>query len=71
MPKNNGNNGNQKGRSSEELTPEEYAIIAAALTALADFFAFLSLIKARENTSNDNATSSTSQITGSSGGRRR
>ena len=33
-----------------ELSAEDYAIIGAGLTALGDFFAFLSLIKAKEVT---------------------
>ncbi|MBT2293503.1 hypothetical protein J7E73_31320 [Paenibacillus albidus] len=34
----------------EELSAEDLAIIASGLTVLGDFFAFLSLIKAREVT---------------------
>ncbi|BCG60146.1 MULTISPECIES: hypothetical protein [Paenibacillus] len=34
----------------DELSAEDYAIIAAALVALGDFFAFLSLVKAKETT---------------------
>ncbi|AHV98292.1 hypothetical protein [Paenibacillus sabinae] len=34
----------------DELSAEDYAIIAAALTALSDFFAFLSLVKAKQTT---------------------
>ncbi|QWU14827.1 hypothetical protein SAMN04487895_1066 [Paenibacillus sophorae] len=34
----------------EELSAEDYAIIAAALSALGDFFFFLSLVKAKEST---------------------
>ncbi len=33
---------------TEELSAEDYAIIAAGLTALGDFFAFLSLMKAKQ-----------------------
>ncbi|MDQ0192483.1 hypothetical protein [Paenibacillus wynnii] len=44
----NKNNGNEE--KQEELSAEDYAIIAAGLTALGDFFAFLSLIKAKEIT---------------------
>lgn len=41
-------NGNEV--KQEELTAEDYAIIAAGLTALGDFFAFMSLLKAKEVT---------------------
>jgi hypothetical protein len=44
----NKKNGSQE--ENQELSAEDYAIIAAGLTALGDFFAFLSLIKAREAT---------------------
>ncbi|OBZ19010.1 hypothetical protein A8L34_05555 [Bacillus sp. FJAT-27264] len=51
-----GNNGNSKKNNTDgtvetgELSAEDYAIIGAGLTALGDFFAFLSLVKAREVT---------------------
>ena len=41
---------NGNGEKQEELSAEDYAIIGAGLTALGDFFAFLSLIKAKEVT---------------------
>ncbi|OKP84668.1 hypothetical protein A3844_19460 [Paenibacillus helianthi] len=58
----NGNNGNgdntakgntAKGNNTtpvegEELDAEDYAIIAAGLTALGEIFAFLSLVKAKQ-----------------------
>ncbi|WP_233184031.1 hypothetical protein [Paenibacillus sonchi] len=53
---NGGNNGNSTKDSSstlpetEELDAEDYAIIAAGLTALGDIFAFLSLVKAKQVT---------------------
>ncbi|WP_156934112.1 hypothetical protein [Paenibacillus zanthoxyli] len=40
----------QRIPQEEELTSEDYAIIAAALSALGDFFFFLSLVKAKETT---------------------
>jgi hypothetical protein len=55
--KNSGNsNGNSNGSNNispeetAELSAEDYEIIAAALTALGDVFAFLSLVKARQVT---------------------
>jgi hypothetical protein len=54
MPNNSKGNSpaNSGGDSVEanELSAEDYAIIGAGLTALGDFFAFLSLVKAREIT---------------------
>ncbi|MFF2016565.1 MULTISPECIES: hypothetical protein [Paenibacillus] len=54
MPTNsNGNsskNSGGDGVEANELSAEDYAIIGAGLTALGDFFAFLSLVKAREIT---------------------
>ncbi|MFE4711162.1 hypothetical protein ACFRAM_09830 [Paenibacillus sp. NPDC056722] len=54
MPTNsNGNsskNSGDDGVEANELSAEDYAIIGAGLTALGDFFAFLSLVKAREIT---------------------
>ncbi|KWX70708.1 hypothetical protein [Paenibacillus jilunlii] len=56
---NNGNGGvggnstkNSNGAplETEELDAEDYAIIAAGLTALGDIFAFLSLVKAKQVT---------------------
>ena len=51
----NKNNSNEE--KQEELSAEDYAIIGAGLTALGDFFAFLSLLKAKEATkeTDDNA----------------
>ncbi|AIQ70062.1 hypothetical protein [Paenibacillus graminis] len=56
----NTGNGRTNGKSSkdgngapletEELDAEDYAIIAAGLTALGDIFAFLSLVKAKQVT---------------------
>ncbi|WP_379131779.1 hypothetical protein [Paenibacillus sp. sgz500958] len=46
----NGNSPNGNPVETEELSAEDYAIIAAGLTALGDLFAFLSLVKAREVT---------------------
>lgn len=51
-----GNNGNSKKNNSNstvetgELSAEDYAILGAGFTALGDFFAFLSLVKARQVT---------------------
>lgn len=55
----NQNGGGPKGTAAagpgtvgqDELSAEDYAIIAAAFSALGDFFALLSLVKAREATS--------------------
>lgn len=48
---NGNNNGNVTGREeTAELSAEDYEIIAAALATLGDFFAFLSLVKARQVT---------------------
>ncbi|WP_234532441.1 hypothetical protein [Paenibacillus pseudetheri] len=50
---NSNGNSNGNGTSREEtaeLSAEDYEIIAAALTTLGDFFAFLSLVKARQVT---------------------
>ncbi|KWX85262.1 hypothetical protein AMQ83_25825 [Paenibacillus riograndensis] len=53
---NSGKDGNSTKDSSdnlpetEELDAEDYAIIAAGLTALGDIFAFLSLVKAKQVT---------------------
>ncbi|MDT3427417.1 hypothetical protein J2Z22_002980 [Paenibacillus forsythiae] len=38
----------------DELSAEDYAIIAAALSALGDFFFFMSLVKAKEVTQAEN-----------------
>lgn len=43
-----GNNG--KPVESEELSAEDYEILAAGLAALGEFFAFLALVKARQVT---------------------
>ncbi|WP_169733324.1 hypothetical protein [Paenibacillus durus] len=40
----------QRLPQEEELSAEDYAIIAAALSALGDFFFFLSLVKGKETT---------------------
>ncbi|WP_156130496.1 hypothetical protein [Paenibacillus durus] len=40
----------QRIPQEEEMSAEDYAIIAAALSALGDFFFFLSLVKAKETT---------------------
>lgn len=51
---NGGNNGNTAKDNNattvegEELDAEDYAIIAAGLTALGEIFAFLSLVKAKQ-----------------------
>ncbi|WP_379161745.1 hypothetical protein [Paenibacillus sp. sgz5001063] len=51
---NGGNSGNTAPGNkdtpieAEELDAEDYAIIAAGLTALGDVFAFLSLVKAKQ-----------------------
>jgi hypothetical protein len=48
---NGNNNGNVTNREeTAELSAEDYEIIAAALATLGDFFAFLSLVKARQVT---------------------
>lgn len=53
---NNGNsNGNDNGNvtsreETAELSAEDYEIIAAGLATLGEFFAFLSLVKARQVT---------------------
>ncbi|WP_019909575.1 hypothetical protein [Paenibacillus sp. HW567] len=52
---NNSNNNPNKSDSGgpleiDELDAEDYAIIGAGLTALGDFFAFLSLVKAKQVT---------------------
>ncbi|MEK3658765.1 hypothetical protein NSQ29_04340 [Paenibacillus sp. FSL F4-0236] len=44
------NNGNGNSEETAELSAEDYEIIAAALATLGDFFAFLSLVKARQVT---------------------
>ncbi|WP_339319634.1 hypothetical protein [Paenibacillus sp. FSL R10-2734] len=55
-PNSNGNsngnyNGNGTGREeAAELSAEDYEIIAAALATLGEFFAFMSLVKARQVT---------------------
>lgn len=46
--KGNADNNGSKPLESEELSAEDYAIIAAALSTLGEFFSFLSLIKAKE-----------------------
>lgn len=43
-----GNNGNPV--ESDELTAEDYEILAAGLAVLGEFFAFLALVKARQVT---------------------
>ncbi|MHA6530638.1 hypothetical protein [Paenibacillus sp. BAC0078] len=53
--RNNSNNTPKKSDSGDplelnELDAEDYAIIGAGLTALGDFFAFLSLVKAKQVT---------------------
>ncbi|OME69790.1 hypothetical protein BSK65_12690 [Paenibacillus odorifer] len=47
---NGNNNGNGNSEETAELSAEDYEIIAAALATLGDFFAFLSLVKARQVT---------------------
>jgi hypothetical protein len=48
---NGNNNGNVTNREeTAELSAEDYEIIAAALATLGEFFAFLSLVKARQVT---------------------
>ncbi|MNO79412.1 hypothetical protein D3C76_705810 [compost metagenome] len=48
---NGNNNGNVTSREeTAELSAEDYEIIAAALATLGEFFAFLSLVKARQVT---------------------
>ncbi|MFC3745608.1 hypothetical protein [Paenibacillus sp. GCM10012306] len=47
---NSSNNSGGEGVEANELSAEDYAIIGAGLTALGDFFAFLSLVKAKEIT---------------------
>lgn len=44
------NNGNGNSVETAELSAEDYEIIAAALATLGEFFAFLSLVKARQVT---------------------
>ncbi|MEK3984136.1 hypothetical protein CA600_21765 [Paenibacillus sp. VTT E-133280] len=44
------NNGNGTSEENAELSAEDYEIIAAALATLGEFFAFLSLVKARQVT---------------------
>lgn len=44
------NNGNGNSEETTELSAEDYEIIAAALATLGEFFAFLSLVKARQVT---------------------
>jgi hypothetical protein len=44
------NNGNGNSEETAELSAEDYEIIAAALATLGEFFAFLSLVKARQVT---------------------
>lgn len=47
---NGNNNGNGNSEETTELSAEDYEIIAAALATLGEFFAFLSLVKARQVT---------------------
>ncbi|AIQ37084.1 MULTISPECIES: hypothetical protein [Paenibacillus] len=47
---NGNNNGNVNQEETAELSAEDYEIIAAALATLGEFFAFLSLVKARQVT---------------------
>ncbi|KAA1181440.1 hypothetical protein NYE25_12775 [Paenibacillus sp. FSL E2-8871] len=47
---NGNNNGNGNSEEAAELSAEDYEIIAAALATLGEFFAFLSLVKARQVT---------------------
>lgn len=47
---NGNNNGNGSSAEAAELSAEDYEIIAAALATLGEFFAFLSLVKARQVT---------------------
>ncbi|WP_419884913.1 hypothetical protein [Paenibacillus sp. B-A-8] len=47
---NGNNNGNVNQEETSELSAEDYEIIAAALATLGEFFAFLSLVKARQVT---------------------
>lgn len=48
---NGNNNGNVTNREeTAELSAEDYEIIAAGLATLGEFFAFLSLVKARQVT---------------------
>ena len=39
---------NNSALETEELSADDYAIIAAALSTLGEFFSFLSLVKAKE-----------------------
>jgi hypothetical protein len=48
--RNGNNNGNGTSEENAELSAEDYEIIAAALATLGEFFAFLSLVKARQVT---------------------
>lgn len=46
--KSNNNNGNNNNHGATELTSDDLAIIGAGLAVLGDLFAFLSLIKVKE-----------------------
>lgn len=54
LNKSNNSNGNNNNLGATELTSDDLAIIGAGLAVLGDLFAFLSLIKIREEEASGN-----------------